>query len=59
MLVLYQEWAEAVAFSAAVFNVNDGVLPKRTVCSDTHKHFLISDRNPAGTVFSSLPQHLQ
>lgn len=48
MLVLYQEWVEAVAFSAAVFNVNNGVLPKRTVRSD---------RNPS--VFSSLHQRLQ
>lgn len=54
MLVLYQEWAEAVAFSTVVFNVNNGVLPQRTVCSDRHKNVLISDRNPAGAVFCSL-----
>ena len=41
MFILCQEWAEAVAFSAVVFNVNKGVLPKRTVCSDstTFAHF--------------------
>lgn len=59
MLVLYQEWAEAVAFSTVVFNVNNGVSPKRAVCSDRQKNSLISDRNPAGAVFCSLQQHLQ
>ena len=59
MLVLYQEWAEAVAFATVVFNVNNGVSPKRTVCSDRQKNFLISDRNPGGAVFCSLQQHLQ
>ncbi len=59
MLVLYQEWAEAVAFSTVVFDVNNGVLPKRRVCSDRHRNVLISERKPAGAVFCSLQQHLQ
>lgn len=37
MHVLYQERAEAVAFSTVVFNVNNGVLPKEQfVQTDTN-----------------------
>ena len=59
MVIWDQEWAETAAFGAVVFKVNNGVLPKRTVSSDRHTHFLISDGNPAGAACCSPQQHLQ
>lgn len=61
MLVLYQEWAEAVLFSAAVFNVNNGVLLKRTgfFQTDTNISSFQTGIHPCSVAYTNMSNDTQ